>query len=462
MGIFGKLTKKMAPKKSSILSRADTFLKKKEPSDVEAKGGPAPAAGSDDDEATVFTTFMIIYYGFFAITCIAYPEVHMVGGLPFDNPLAYWTTITPALEFALRGMGCAFFVLIMGPFLDEIFGGAGVSMMAFTRQMCLLNALFTLMFLYYGYYAPPAAAVVFMFQIQAGVSAFLLGWSILEVSGSWLTDYYSAFTSLYFGFFAVGLSTVPDLLFGPASPLTYWKEWEPLDLMIARCVGYSMAAMFLLGYLYFGKTDGYAKMCTAWNVAIFGLCVIPAYFGGASAVAKMWEIQFLAQIPIVIVGLLLVLGGATGPWKCAFKPPAACGFNAETFCFFNLFWFLGFAIPFIVDPNFVFGVSSPIMPAGLTMFLVDVGETGLWFSKVWAVLVMILACGPYLFETSYVKTAKQFTLLYVGFAGMFAYVLLTEEIANPIQIIPLACVNVLLFVWGLVAVLPANSGEAML
>merc|ERR1711988_169167 len=105
--------------------------------------------------------------------------------------------------------------------------------MAFTRQMCLLNALLFVVFLYYGYYAPPAAAV-FMFQIQAGVSAFLFGWSVLEVSGSWLTDAYSTFTSFYFGFFALGLATVPDLLFGPASPFTYWNEWEPLSLMIAR------------------------------------------------------------------------------------------------------------------------------------------------------------------------------------------------------------------------------------
>ena len=57
-----------------------------------------------------------------------------------------------------------------------------------------------------------------------------------------------------------------------------------------------MFVLFILGYLYCGKTAGYAKLCTVWNILLLAFCSQPAYFGGDASVASMWEIQFVFQV----------------------------------------------------------------------------------------------------------------------------------------------------------------------
>ena len=312
------------------------------------------------------------------------------GPLPFPNPMAYFTTISDEQAFSFRLAGASFLSLAMGPWLDEIFGGAGVRMMAFTRQMCILNTIQVPLFLYFAYYAPLATAVPFMWNIQAITCGIIFAWNVIEVAASALPTFYTLFTVGMFGFFSVALIAAPDLMFGPPSPIAYFNTWSELGLMFGRSLGLGMAVLFILGYLYCGKTAGYAKLCTVWNITLLGFCAIPAYFGGSSAVASMWEIQFVAQIPFVVIGLYLELWGITGSWPLTIKCPA-WGLNKSTYIFVNLLFFLPFVAAFCSDANMVFGPSSPFNP--FPMFNTDLDETAIWFGRTWAVNVLLLASG---------------------------------------------------------------------
>ena len=280
MGLMNKLTPKKTTAKKHVEAshEAPTIVSKGKV----APAGVAPAgvsAGHGDDESTVFTTFMILYYGFFGITLLVYPRLHCADG-PFPNPLAYWTTISDETEFVFRLAGTAILTLVIGPFLDEIFGGVGVQMMAFTRQMCVANAILFVLFLYYSFYAPLDTAVPMIWQGQAMVGGLILGWNIIEVSGDMLQTYYTVFCVLEFSFFGLSLASVPALLFGPPSPFKYWESWSDLSLTCGRSVGLAMTSAFLLGFYLYSKSNGFTKMVTVWNVILTGLMVIPAYFGG--------------------------------------------------------------------------------------------------------------------------------------------------------------------------------------
>jgi hypothetical protein len=122
--------------------------------------------------------------------------------------------------------------------------------------------------------------------------------------------------------------------------------------MCARSLGIGMLVLFILGFALCGKTAGYAKLCTVWNVLLLGFCSQPAYFGGDLSVACMWEIQFVCQIPFVLIGLYLEAKGITGSWPFAFSLPA-CGLNAPTYNLVNLFFFVPFVIAFCTTPNMV-------------------------------------------------------------------------------------------------------------
>ena len=340
MGVLGKLV----PKKSSA---AKTMAKLPVttgeaallPSSVPTSSAPVGSTAAEDpnDVPTYFTAFIILYYTFFGLTTLIYPYVHAVDG-PFPNPVAYFTTITTEQAFAFRLFGAALITIVVGPWLDEIFGGAGVSMMAFTRQMMVLNTIFLFMFLYYSYYAPLATGVPMMFNVQAITNGLIFAWNFIEVTDAGMATYYVLGTCGMFGFFAVGLISVPDLLFGPPSPIAYWTSWNDLAMMTARSLGLGtpapsklptslgdtshtlltmlplvprrmpsspyfpwchvagMFVLFILGYLYCGKTAGYAKLCTVWNILLLAFCSQPAYFGGDASVASMWEIQFVFQV----------------------------------------------------------------------------------------------------------------------------------------------------------------------
>jgi hypothetical protein len=420
----------------------------------------APVGHDSDDEPSLFTTLMIFYYGFFGITLLVWPWVHAQDG-PFYNPLAYWTTISDDLAFGFRVCGAAFLTLVKAPFFDEIFGGPGVKMMAFTRQMCMANLLLAAIFWYYSFYAPLDTAVPLVWKAQAVFQSFLAGWSITEVvsSSSALKDMYTLFTAFYFGFFALSLASVPALLFGPPSPFTYWETWAPLSVFCGRCLGVGMLCAFILGYVLFSKFDGFVKMCTVWNVAIFGLATLPAYFqDGPSSNATMWQIQLCMQIPIVTVALYLELVGETGPWSFSLPCPQ-WGVNASTFLFVSLFWYLPFVLAFYTDPNMIFGPSTP---TGFPMFTMDIDETGLWFGKAWATVVLLVALGPYLFGLPAVKVVKQLTVAYFLFICYFIFYIATETFMNIMVVGPLVFVNFVFLAAGVYLSLPAQSGEEYL
>ena len=79
------------------------------------------ALADPDDEATIYTTFMVIFYGFFGLTLLFYPYIHAAS----YNPMAYWTSMTDQLAFSFRIAGSTMLAIVLGPFLDEIFGGPG-------------------------------------------------------------------------------------------------------------------------------------------------------------------------------------------------------------------------------------------------------------------------------------------------------------------------------------------------
>jgi hypothetical protein len=454
--------KKLTPSKKEMFSKAPEAKK-----DAEKQTAAAPSkapssakmpVSDPDDEPTVFTVFMILYYGLFGITLAVYPSVWALDG-PFPNPMAYWKTVTPDTQFAFHMIGVAFLVLVLGPFLDDIFGGAGVKFKAFTQQMLLINIFLFFIFLYYAYYAPLANAVGFMWKFQACFCGFIVGWNILEGTGATCKDIYALFTAGYFGFFAVGTMSIPSILFGPPSPVAYWQTWTELSLLTCRSFGAAMFCCFILGYVYYGGTGGYCKMCTLINLVFLGLFIHPAYFGGSAAVAGMWEIQMAMQIPIVVLGVFLELTGSTGPWTPSFS--LSCGANASTFNFVNLLFQLPFAIAFFSVPDLMFGPANPM---GMGIFTVDLDEPALWHGKAWAAVLFMVVIGPYLFGVPAIKTTKQMTVAYGLFCALFAYVVFVAEyeIFNTMVFYPLAGLNLVFFLAGLYLCLPAQAGEPML
>ena len=330
-------------------------------------------------------------------------DIHAADASPW-NPAAYWTTISPSTAFAFRIAGGAFLTLILGPFLDEIFGGVGVLMKAFTRQCLIFNFIAFFLFLYFSFYAPLDDAIPFIWKGQTIFAGFVLAWSIIEaIPLQYLPGSYVLFNVLMYSGFGVGLTAIPDLAFGPPSPVAYWNEWGPLDVLTGRSLGLSLLILITLGAVY-ASGPGYCKQVTAFNLINTGLFVLPAFYGGSSAVTSMWLIQFVFTVPIVLVGIYLELVGATGTWAPAFSCPA-CGLNVESFNMFNLFFYLPFAAGFLSPyANLMFG---PNTPTGFPMFNQEFGETALWFTKAWATCVLLLTLGPYLFSLSPVKTAKQ-------------------------------------------------------
>jgi len=423
----------------------------------------APASGDPDDEATLFTTFSVLYLGFFGITCLVYPSIHAADG-PFTNPLAYWTTISPSTAFAFRMFGGVAMSLIFGPFLDEIFGGVGVKMMAFTRQLVIVNLIFFVFFCYFAYYAPLATAIGWIWKVQAGFGAFVLGWNIVEAFTTPACRFwYGLITALQFTMFGVTLGINGDLFWGESNPIygdafMYFSDYPALAMVTSRSLGVSMVLAFALGYYFYGFSNGYLKLCTVWNIAVGVMAVEPAYFGGSSAGPAMWMIQVALQITLATIGLYLELSGANGPWSFAFALPK-WGLNAETFNFVNFIFYLPFCVAFAVDPNAVFGPNG-IGP--IPFFTEDMGETALWFGRTWAAMIFLLTISPYAFAFPAIKVVKTFVVAYFTYTGLFIWWILTVPVFNLTMAIPLGSLNFIFFIFALVVALPGNSGEPML
>ena len=457
MGVFGKFTtKRKSVKDVNSYAQLEEGAPMKQAYAPTKPVVPIAKELADDDEPTIFTTFMVLYLGFFGLTLLFYPYIHAADASPW-NPAAYWTTISPSTAFAFRIAGGAFLTLILGPFLDEIFGGVGVLMKAFTRQCLIVNFIAFFLFLYFSFYAPLDDAIPFIWKGQTIFAGFVLAWSIIEaIPLQYLPGSYVLFNVLMYSGFGVGLTAIPDLAFGPPSPVAYWNEWGPLDLLTGRSLGLSLLILVTLGAVY-ASGPGFCKQVTAFNLINLGLFVIPAFYGGASAVTSMWLIQFVFTVPIVLVGIYLELVGATGTWAPAFSCPA-CGLNVESFNMFNLFFYLPFAAGFLSPyANLMFG---PNTPTGFPMFNQEFGETALWFTKAWATCVLLLTLGPYLFSLSPVKTAKQMALAYIVFTGLFIYTLVTTDLFNMVMMGPLTGLNVVLAIVGVYV--SATSSEGLL
>lgn len=411
-----------------------------------------------DDEPTVFTTFMVAYLGFFGVTLLVYPYMFSATW----NPMAYWTSISDELAFAFRMAGTGFLTLTLGPFLDEMFGGPGVVMKAFARQMLIVNVCVVLIFMYYTFYAPLENAVPLIWSGQTTFQAFLVAWNVIEVTGAGLRDYYVLFNTFLYGFYALGLVAAPALFFGPGlSPFVYWNTWTELGLLCGRSLGIGLFCAVVAGYAFYAgyvSGGGFAKMFVVFNIINLGLFIGPAFYGGDSANESMWHIQVIMQVSLVFVGIYLDLAGYNGPLQLA-SPLPKCANDVTTFNFINLIWYLPFAVAFFTDPNMIFGPSTF---TGFPLFLVDLDETSLWFGKAWATAMTMVVLGPYLFGLSHVKVAKQLTLAYIAFVGLFAYGLTSYSVFNFIMVAPLTGVNFLFFLWGLYLVLPGQSGEALL
>lgn len=419
-----------------------------------ATGGKASSGmpvDDPDDEATIFTTFMVLYYGFFGITLLFYPWFHSADW----NPMAYWTKISDELAFGFRIAGVGMLALVLGPFLDEIFGGAGVKMMAFSRQMFVANLCVWILFMYYSFYAPLSTAVTIMWQAQALLAGIILGWNFIEIFDE--KKYYALFVTALFTPFGVGLVAAPEFLFGPASPFTYWKVWADLTVFCAQSLGISILVLFGLGYLYFGSAPGYAKLCTFTTAINMGLFIMPAFYGGSSPNASMWQLQIVLTTPFLISGLYMELVGVTGKWEFA-MPKFGPFLSVDTFLFVNLLFYIPFVGAFATDPNMVFG---PKTPTGFPMFTTALDETGLWFGRAWAVAMFTLVISPYLFGLKEIKVVKQLTIAYAGFTALIGYGLYSSSVFNFIVVAPLDGLNFLFFLWGLFLCLPAQAGEPM-
>jgi len=417
------------------------------------------AAQDDDDEATIFTTMMILYYGFFGLTMVVYPWVHAADVCPW-NPLAYWTTISDETGMVFRLAGAAILALVLGPFFDEIFGGVGVQMKAFTRQCTVINFILFFAFLYYSFYSPLPTAVPLMWKAQAIVGGLILGWNLVEaVPVLNLAGGYALVNTLMYGFFGLTLVSVPSILYGPPSPVAYWSEWNDVDLLAGRGLGFAMIALAIVGYYYYRTSGGsYCKQLTVYNFVMLGLFILPAFYGGSSAIARMWEIQLAIGVPILFVGIFLEINGATGSWVVDFAC-SKCGLNAPSLNYFFLFFYIPFFAAFAYDPDFALGVNSP-MP--ISMFIVPFGETSLFFTKAWCLAMLMILLGPFVFGLSHVSVAKQIMFAHVAYFGLFTYYLLETEVLEFMVMAPLTGLNLIFAILALIAVLPSNSGEAML
>jgi hypothetical protein len=417
-----------------------------------APGATAP----DDDVATIFTTFSVLYYGFFGLTLLVFPWVH---AMPSVNPLSYWTSIDDSLAFAFRLAGGAFLTIVLGPFLDEIFGGIGVQMKAFTRQVTIFNLIGFFLFEYYAFYDPLTNAVPFMWKAQAVIAAVILGWNIFEaVPDALLADSYVLFNTLLYSGFGFSLAAAPSLFFGPPSPVAYWTQWADVDLFCGRSLGLTLICLITTGYFLTSGSAGFAKMLTAFNAINTGLFCLPVFLGGASAVESMWSIQLVLSIPILMVGLYLEITGLTGSWSLSIACPK-WGPNPETFNMINLIWYLPFVLGFAYDPNMLFGASAI---TGMPMFTITFGETAIWFGRAWGAGILMLILAPYVFSFPAAKVSKMMTLSYVLFLGLFGYGYFATSMFNVTIMLPLMAVNFLLTIFGIYVCLPGQAGEPML
>jgi len=171
----------------------------------------------------------------------------------------------------------------------------------------------------------------------------------------------------------------------------------------------------------------------------------------------MWEIQIVVQIPLLVIGLYLEIVGATGGNLINFGCPTWDG-KVASFNYFNFLFNIGFVIGFLYDPNAIFGPNNIV--GGPALFAVQADETAAWFGKAWALSTLIIILGPYLFDLSPNKVAKQMILVYLINLVVFGYTIYYKTIFNVTFAGPLCGVQVLLVGWGLYASL--NSGEDLL
>jgi hypothetical protein len=403
---------------------------------------PIETSLAGQDEPTLFTTFMVLYLGFFGLTLVFYPYIHAADAAPW-NPLAYWKTIDAELAFAFRIAGAGFLTLALGPFFDELFGGVGVRMKAFTEQCMMINIIIFGVFAYYSFYAPLSNAISFMWLFQAYFSAFLVGWGVINaVTMQVIVDAYVTFCVFLYASFAVTLCIDPELFWGPPSPVAYWK-WDEFSILAGRSFGVSMGILIILGALW-NASSGFCKQITLFNAINTGLFAIPTFYGGASAIKQMWEIQFAISIPILMVGLYLEIAGISGAWSMG---AITCTTPVDTFNVFNLFWFLPFVAGFLSPyANMLFGPNSI---SGYGMFTSELGETSLWICKAWAVSTFLIVLGPFLFNLDPPKVAKQMVLNYLATAGIFTYGLLQTDLFNDVTMYPLTGLSVVFAGWGI-------------
>jgi hypothetical protein len=177
---------------------------------------------------------------------------------------------------------------------------------------------------------------------------------------------------------------------------------------------------------------------------MLGLFALPAFFGGAASVASMWQIQFMCQIPLVVIGLFLEFAGVTGSWPLELKNPG-CSLSPGTYMAFQVFWYLPFVAIIYWDPNYIMGPASP---TGFPMFLTEFTEPALWFGKGWATATFLVCLCPYLFGFSMIEATKMITVVYVLDVALFTYGLLTADYFNDMVIIPLTCFNGLMLAVG--------------
>lgn len=413
---------------------------------------------------TLFSKFMLFYYGFFGVTLFLNASVHAVDG-PFPNPLAYWTTLSAESIFFARIGGLGMLILVLSPaYFDMAHSG-------FIKATLAVNTVIWLVFIVYSFY-PPAAmatAISLVWKAQTLFAGAVVGCSVLEYNSLFelpsardlpvFINNFAKFLAIYFGGFAVALMTIPDILFGPPSPLAYWTVWGDLAMLPARSFGFTMLAVIVCGYLWH-EDRKFLKMTNIFNLIFIPFFIQPAFYGGESAVAWIWQAQLALQIPIALINLHLEYMGRLADWGSLKFSCPACGLNVETFLMVNLFFYLPFVLAFLTDPNAMFGPSAP---SGMPMFTEDMNETALWFGRSWAVGTLLVVLGPYLFGFAPIKVAKQLLILYASSVPLFVYYLMTSTIFNPTMVIPMTLLNVFFLAWNAYLVYQSTSqGEPLL
>mmetsp|Transcript_28882 Transcript_28882/g.74176 ORF Transcript_28882/g.74176 Transcript_28882/m.74176 type:complete len:344 (-) Transcript_28882:483-1514(-) len=343
--------------------------------------------------------------------------------------------------------------------MDEMFGGVGVVMSAFTRQLCFTNAAVFFTFLYYTFYAPISTAVPMMWQAQTILAALILAWNLIEaISVEALVIFYARFNVALYSFFSVSLMAAPSFFFGTPSPIAYWSVWGDLSLCAARGLGVGLFGFMAVGY-YFHR-EAMCKLLTVFNVINIVLFSLPAFFGGESAVVPMWLIQLLVTVPSLVIGIYIEVIGATGPWSLAMALPKF-GANVDTFNFVSLIWFVPFILGFYIDPSF-FGPSTPLP---FPLFLDELNETTEWFFRAWVTSMLLVVLAPYVFglnEERSLGVAKQLTMMYLGTVVLFTYGLLTTSTMNMVMAVPTTVANTLFVAAGVYLSLPQTSGQPLL